>query len=210
MKKLLASFLAAIIGTFGIACIDQEARNNITSLQTQVDEYYFELNSKINNIESFECTCKDYSHLENQYEELNRKYEELAHSHRAFSIGDKITIPVYVVENGKNNLNTDIKCYGIISGIEENSTIGYYKMDIYIEGNINLRTDISYGLYVSCIGKTINNGSTELFEERIAISPDTHANGYHNFSNVYASAWVHQDVIKINNFKLKLFCDYYN
>lgn len=106
MKKFLATLLVSIIGTSGIVCVDNEARELIAQNSEQINAYYSEykedysnlsesitecshicknydedisnLNNKIDNIVFPECTCEDYSYLVEQYNELNSKYEELS------------------------------------------------------------------------------------------------------------------------------------
>jgi hypothetical protein len=38
MKKIISTLLATFIGAFGITCIDQEARDQITSHSKQISE----------------------------------------------------------------------------------------------------------------------------------------------------------------------------
>lgn len=183
MKKLLASFLATIIGTFGIACIDQEARDMIVANSQKIDGYYSEykedisqieesitqcnhickdydedisnLNSKIDNIEFPECSCKDYSHLEEQYNELSVKYEELSliceeNKPKEYRVGDRVEIPVYCY----NELIDTVKCFIIIKNIDQTSVKRKYLVETEITGyfytkNLGSNTYTSYQIIVA-------------------------------------------------------------
>lgn len=163
MKKIIAGLLATLIGTFGVVCVDQGARDMIAANSSQMEEYYMEykedisnlsesitecthicksydedisnLNSKIDNIEFPECSCKDYSHLEEQYNELNFKYEELSKTYeenkpKEYKVGDKVEIPVYCFDEKINTL----KCYLTILEINEFSISNKYKVEVSFSG----------------------------------------------------------------------------
>lgn len=139
MKKILATILSSIIGISGVACIDYTARDMAETNSQKIEGYYSEykedystlsesitecshvcnnydedisnLNNKIDNIDLPECSCKDYSHLEEQYNELYSKYEELSKASeenkpKEYKVGDIIEIPVY---KGTEKIDT-LKC----------------------------------------------------------------------------------------------------
>jgi hypothetical protein len=163
MKKIIASFLATIIGTFGIVCIDQEARDMIVANSQKIDGYYSEykedmsqiedsitecthicksydedissLNSKIDNIEFPECSCKDYSHLERQYNELSEKYEELSLTYEENKPKEyKVGDIVEIpVYCFDEKINT-LKCYLTILEIDEFSINNKYKVEVNFSG----------------------------------------------------------------------------
>lgn len=157
MKKILATILASIIGVSGIVCIDNEARELIAQNSEQINSYYSEykedysilsesitecshvcnnydkdisnLNNKIDNIDFPKCSCKDYSHLEEQYSELYSKYEELSKVYeenkpKEYKVGDTIEIPVY---KGTEKIDT-LKCSLEILEVNPNSIKNRYKV----------------------------------------------------------------------------------
>lgn len=214
MKKLLASFLAAIIGTFGIACIDQEARDMIAANSQRIDGYYSEykedmsqieesitqcnhickdydedisnLNSKIDNIEFPECSCKDYSHLEEQYNELYAKYEKLSlicekNKPKEYKIGDRVEIPIIYQREA---IESPIECYGIITDINTNSINERYKLNVIIQGEMYVRPNAYYTIF------TYLRDDTDQDAGRFVINVSYHQIEY-KYNNVCIfEAWV--------------------
>ena len=109
MKNLLACLLAVIAGTFGISFIDNEARELININSQKIEEIYSE-----------------YYDLKEEYEELSSLYEK--ESNKDYKIGDKINIEV-ISHDENNSINTDLECYGIITGMNPYYS-GYYIVEI--------------------------------------------------------------------------------
>lgn len=184
MKKIIAGLLATLIGTFGVVCVDQGARDMIAANSSQMEEYYMEykeemsnlaesitecthicksydedisdLNSKIDNIDFPECSCKDYSHLEEQYNELSEKYKELSliceeNKPKEYKIGDRVEIPI-VYQRGA--IESPVECYGIITDINTNSINERYKLDVMLQGEVYVKPNAHYTLYTRLYDET--------------------------------------------------------
>ena len=118
MKNLLACLLAVIAGTFGISFIDNEARELININSQKIEEVY-----------------SQYLDLKEGYEELSSLYE--IENNKEYKIGDKINIEV-ISHDGNNVIDTDLECYGIITGINP-YYLDYYIVDIIVNGTISIK-----------------------------------------------------------------------
>ena len=235
MKKLLASFLAAIIGTFGIACIDQEARDMIAANSQRIDGYYSEykedmsqieesitqcnhickdydedisnLNSKIDNIDFPECSCKDYSHLEEQYNELSEKYEELSliceeNKPKEYKIGDIVEIPIILGENTENAIIE--QSYVTITGINECNMEEYYEVEVTVKGEL-IVPKRTYVVWLTLL----NHGNDDYYSKRVRIEWPSNQTGKHILDGVCLQAKINKIYLENNTVPIELFVQYY-
>ena len=235
MKKLLASFLATIIGTFGIACIDQEARDMIVANSQKIDDYYseykedmsqieesitqcnhvckdydediFNLNSKIDNIDFPECSCKDYSYLEEQYNELSKKYEELSlvyeeNKSKEYKVGDIVEIPIILEENTENAVIE--QHYVTITGINEYDMEHYYEVEVTVKGEL-IVPKRTYVVWLTLL----NQGNDGYYSERIRIEWPSNQTGKHILDGVCLKAEINKTYLENNTVPIQIFVQYY-
>lgn len=230
MKKILATFLASIIGASGIACVDNEARELIARNSEQINTYYSEykedysnlsesitecshvcnnydedilnLNNKIDNIDFPECSCKDYSHLEEQYNELYSKYEELSKAYeenkpKEYKVGDIIEIPIILGENTEKAIIE--QNYVTITGINEYDMEQYYEVEVTIKGELVVpkRTYIiRFAL--------LNQGNGANASESIRVEWPSNQTGKHILDGAYLKTVINKAYLENNTVPIRI------
>ena len=235
MKKIISGLLAALIGTFGVVCVDQGARDMIAANSSQMEEYYMEykedvsnlaesitecthicksydedisnLNSKIDNIDFPECSCKDYSHLEEQYDELNSKYEELSKAYeknrpKEYKVGDIIEIPVILEQNTENAIIE--QSYVTITGINKYDMEYYYEVEVTVKGEL-IVPKRTYVVFLSLL----NQGNDSYYSERVRIEWPSNQTGKHILDGVCLKAEINKIYLENNTVPIEIFVQYY-
>lgn len=235
MKKILATLLASIIGASGIVCVDNEARELIAQNSEQINTYYSQyqedysnlsesitecshvcnnydedisnLNNKIDNIDFPECSCKDYSHLEEQYNELYSKYEELSQAYeenkpKEYKVGDVVEIPIILGENTEKAIIE--QSYVTITGINEYDMAHYYEVDVTVKGEL-IVPKRTYVVWLTLR----NQGNDSYYSERVRIEWPSNQTGKHILDGVCLKAEINKIYLENNTVPIEIFVQYY-